>query len=181
MSPSVSDRGACAMPALRVLLLLAVAAVLAGCVSSAPYGTVGREVVTTGSVNMRAGPGTRFPVITTVGGGSIVTVYGCLEDRTWCDTAFGSARGWISSRYLSAFYAENVYVPYRPVYPVVAFDFGYWDTWYTGYSWYGGYPWYGGYYRRYPGWGRYDGYRRNDDLVFYPRGGFYGGRGGRND
>jgi hypothetical protein len=64
-------------------------------------------------------------------------------------------------------------VPYRPLYayPIVAFDFGYWDSWYVRY------PWYRRGYGTYPRWENRGG--RNDDLVIRPGGG--GGGGRRND
>jgi uncharacterized protein YraI len=166
------------MVAMRVLALLA-ALVVAGCVSNSSV--VYREAVTTGAVNMRAGPGTRFPVVTTIPAGAIVGVYGCVQDYSWCDTGWGNARGWVSSRYISTFYVNNVYAAYQPIFPVLFFDYGYWDIWYTGYPWYG--------YRRYPiyrdDWGYRGGPWRNDDIIVYPRGGggdgFRGGGGGRRN
>jgi uncharacterized protein YraI len=163
------------MTLLRLAILLAAVA-LAGCVGN-PRSPTGAEAVTTGDVNMRAGPGTRFPSVAVIPAGSVVRVYGCLENRQWCDTSFGSARGWVSSRFLDTFYVNNIYVPYRPLYayPIVAFDFGYWDTWY------GGYPWYYRDYGYYPRWGYRGGGGRNDDLVIRPGGGGGGGGGGRRN
>lgn len=162
----------------RFLLLLAVLLV-GGCVNSsgAVYSTAGRQAMTTGDVNLRAGPGTNFPRVVVVPAGSVVALYGCIEGRGWCDVGYSGTRGWISSRYLDTFYdSRRVYVPYQPRYavPIVTFDFGYWDNWYSGYPWYGyryRYPYY-----RYPY--RFREFRRNDDVIIYPRG---GGRGGRND
>ncbi|WP_428647457.1 SH3 domain-containing protein [Roseibium sp.] len=56
---------------------------------------------TTANLNMRTGPGTNYPVVTTVPNGGGVTVFGCTADYRWCDSAFANARGWVSGRYLS--------------------------------------------------------------------------------
>lgn len=113
---------------------------LAGCVSSSPTGA---NAVTTGAVNMRAGPGTRFAVVTSVPSGTVLAVYGCLQDGTWCDASTGNTRGWVSARYLSA--SQAAYAPVAPIYPVISF--GFWgDSWDD--SWHSG----GG------------GFRRNDPL-----------------
>lgn len=56
---------------------------------------------TTANLNMRAGPGTNYPVITTVPRGGGVTVFGCTADFRWCDAAFTNVKGWVSGKYLS--------------------------------------------------------------------------------
>lgn len=56
---------------------------------------------TTANLNMRTGPGTNYPVITTVPRGGGVTVFGCTADYRWCDAAFANAKGWVSGKYLS--------------------------------------------------------------------------------
>lgn len=56
---------------------------------------------TTANLNMRAGPGTNYPVITTVPRGGGVTVFGCTTDFKWCDAAFATVKGWVSGKYLS--------------------------------------------------------------------------------
>lgn len=94
----------------------------------------------TGNVNMRAGPGTQYPVITTVYAGTPVEVIGCLSDWSWCDIAWGGARGWVSANYLQLGYEDRrVYVAdYGPRIglPVIGFSFGYWDDHYRGRPWY---------------------------------------------
>ena len=47
-------------------------------------------------VNLRAGPGTDFPVILTVQAQAPISIRGCLGDYTWCDVVFGYDRGWMS-------------------------------------------------------------------------------------
>ncbi len=55
----------------------------------------------TANLNMRTGPGTNYPVVTTLPRGGGVTVFGCTADFRWCDAAFANARGWVSGKYLS--------------------------------------------------------------------------------
>ncbi len=64
---------------------------------------------TTGNLNMRAGPGTNYPVITTVPRGGGVTVFGCTANFAWCDAAFVHAKGWVSGKYLSYGVQGNYY------------------------------------------------------------------------
>lgn len=60
-----------------------------------------QTAITTLAVKMRAGPSADFPPVTTLMGGTSVTVVGCEESWRWCDVSAGRDRGWISSRYLS--------------------------------------------------------------------------------
>jgi uncharacterized protein YraI len=68
---------------------------------------------TTANLNMRAGPGTNYPVVATVPHGGGVTVFGCTADFTWCDAAFANVKGWVSGRYLS--YGGNGAYYGRPI------------------------------------------------------------------
>lgn len=92
------------------------------------------------SVNLRAGPGTQYPVVTTVNAGAGLNVYGCLSDWSWCDISYRGIRGWMSGRYVEQTYAgRRVLVPdygRRIGVPVVSFNFGYWDNHYRGRSFY---------------------------------------------
>lgn len=56
---------------------------------------------TTTNLNMRAGPGTNYPVLTTLPQGAGVTIFGCTADFQWCDAAFTTVKGWVSGKYLS--------------------------------------------------------------------------------
>ena len=90
----------------------------------------------TGNVNLRAGPSTGYPVITTLYAGAPVEIIGCLSGWDWCDVGFNGTRGWVSGNYLQAVYQERrVYLPtYAPQVglPVISFSFGYWDNHYSG-------------------------------------------------
>jgi uncharacterized protein YraI len=95
----------------------------------------------TNTVNMRAGPGTEYPVVMTIPGGAHITINGCLSDYAWCDVTFRRNRGWVSADYLNYFYG-NRYV-YLPDYvgvvgvPIVTFSLGsYWNRYYAGRPWF---------------------------------------------
>ena len=86
-------------------------------------------------VNLRAGPGTEYPVLVTVPTDAPITILGCLEDYTWCDTIFEENRGWMSSIYLAGYYDGEYYLlsDYAPDlgYQAVTFDrAAYWDSYY---------------------------------------------------
>lgn len=83
-----------------------------------------------GFSNMRAGPGTNFPVVLQVPPGTRVNVFGCLATRDWCDSVVGQVRGWMHTSRLEFIYAgRRVLVPSYYSYfapPVVVFNFGAW-------------------------------------------------------
>jgi uncharacterized protein YraI len=93
-----------------------------------------------GSTNVRAGPGTQFPVVARVRGGVEIYVFGCLSDRAWCDVQVYETRGWMSSRRLEFVYGgSRVLVPEYYSYfdaPIISFNFGYWDRHYRHRPWY---------------------------------------------
>src|SRR5262245_48136280 len=85
------------------------------------------------NVNLRAGPGTDYPVIVVVPARSWISIGGCLADYAWCEVIFEGNRGWMRSIYLQGWYQGHYYSlrDYAPRlgYPVVAFDIGpYWDN-----------------------------------------------------
>jgi uncharacterized protein YraI len=87
-----------------------------------------------GTTNMRAGPGTQYPVIARIRGGSVVNVHGCVSDFSWCDASVQNVRGWVSTTRLEFDYSGRL-VPLPRYYryfgaPVILFDFGYWDRHY---------------------------------------------------
>ena len=87
-----------------------------------------------GTTNMRAGPGTNYPVVARIGGGSRVQVYGCVRGYSWCDSNVRGFRGWIAASRLEFVYrGARVLVPdyydYFDV-PIITFNFGYWDRYY---------------------------------------------------
>ena len=95
----------------------------------------------TADLNMRAGPGTQYPVITTIPDGRDVNIYGCESGLNWCDVSWRGNRGWVYSDYLEYTYGQRT----RPVsdwgaridLPVISFTFGdYADRHYRGMPWY---------------------------------------------
>ena len=93
------------------------------------------------TVSLRAGPSRDYPVVATLGSGTAMTIYGCLQGYTWCDVVVGASRGWV--------YSGSIVYPYQgrnvPVMSygssiglgIVSFSMGnYWDNYYTDYPWY---------------------------------------------
>ncbi|WP_310618567.1 SH3 domain-containing protein [Flexibacterium corallicola] len=98
--------------------------------------------VTVSSVNMRAGPSTSYPSVAVVPGGSTVTTYGCQDDYSWCDVAYGSSRGWVSASGLQTTYngQTSTFTPALAAaigISVIAFNQAYWNRYYRNYPWYG--------------------------------------------
>ncbi|MCO6187768.1 SH3 domain-containing protein [Rhizobium sp. L1K21] len=96
----------------------------------------------TTDVNMRAGPGTNYPVLDVIPDNARVQIFGCMRQRSWCDVAYRGTRGWTSQNYLQVPY-QNRRVPVRPrVYrplgiPNATFSIGpYWDRHYRGRDFY---------------------------------------------
>ncbi|MCT7377309.1 SH3 domain-containing protein [Chelativorans salis] len=106
-----------------------------------PQAASAADAFTITDVNMRAGPSTRFPRITTLPAGVATTVYGCTRSWDWCDTGWRGLRGWVSAHYLESLYDDRrVIVPDygRTIgLPIITFEFGtYWDRWYRDRPWY---------------------------------------------
>ncbi len=120
---------------LKALLSLTVA--LAG----VPAASLAQSAYVAKQVNLRAGPGTEYPVVAILMAGVTVEVQGCLSDYRWCDVVTGVNRGWI--------YGGNIVYPYQgssvPVINygavigigIVAFGLAsYWDQHYVARPWY---------------------------------------------
>ena len=106
---------------MKTALLAAASALLlsAGAASAAP-------AVVEASVNLRAGPGTQYPVVGAIPGGATVDVAGCTE--SWCRVNFAGETGFANRRYLAlASAAAPVGVAVAPGYvyddtPAYAYD-----------------------------------------------------------
>jgi uncharacterized protein YraI len=117
------------------ILAIAAAAMLAGSTLASA-----QEAFTTSDVNMRAGPGSRYPVVTTIPSDREVIIHGCLSNWDWCDVSWRRNRGWVFSDYLEALYRNrrigfDEYRTYIDV-PFVSFSFGYWDRYYRDRPWF---------------------------------------------
>jgi uncharacterized protein YraI len=99
----------------------------------------------TANVNVRAGPRTADPVVTTIPGGAPVEIAGCLSGWSWCDTLWAGHRGWVAGAYLNAAWQGRTvpFVTYAPRLgvPVVVYNGpAYWRRYYVGRPWLVGAP-----------------------------------------
>jgi len=121
---------------------VAAAALVIGSLAPAPATAQQPNGYPVTNVNLRAGPGTEYPVIVTVPSRAPISILGCLPDYSWCDSLFQNDRGWMRSIYLSGYYQGNYYSlgDYAPRlgYRTVSFDInGYWDSNYRNRPFYG--------------------------------------------
>ena len=70
----------------------ACAAAVCAVVAVSVQGAAAAPALATNNVNMRQGPGTNYPIILTIPGGSNVDVGGCQEQ--WCAVSFGGQNGY---------------------------------------------------------------------------------------
>lgn len=106
-----------------------------------PASALAQIAYTTRNVNVRAGPGRDYPLVTWLVPGTQVTVVGCLADWKWCDVIVGSLRGWVYARFLSYHYdnGDVLILGYGPMLglPIVTFSIiPYWDSYYRSRPWY---------------------------------------------
>ena len=73
----------------------------------------GVDAIVTTNLNLRTGPGTQYPPITTLPAGAGVDILGCTPYR-WCNIAWGGLRGWVAGGYLAQ--AGAPYYAAPPVY-----------------------------------------------------------------
>jgi len=128
-------------------LIAGVAAVIAGVTLSA----AAHAAFTTGSVNLRAGPGTGYYVVATVPPGAFVDVRNC--GGNWCKVNYRGIVGWMSASYIARgkprYYHPPRYV-YRPPPPPSVYYYP--RPYYSPYA----YP---RYYRPGPSYGFWFGFR----------------------
>ncbi len=78
------------------------------------------SAITTGTVNMRTGPGTNNPIITVLPINVVVNITGRNNDRSWYQVVFNGQQGWVSAQFLRASCVQGVpVVAPTPVPPVV--------------------------------------------------------------
>lgn len=74
-----------------------------------------RPVLVTADLNVRTGPGTQYPSIGAIPGGSTAEVGRCFTG--WCEIAWGRLRGYSSAAYLEG--GGPYYAPPPPPPPVI--------------------------------------------------------------
>lgn len=96
------------------------------------------KAVATTDVNLRAGPGTHYPVIKVVPQTGGLITFGCLADYSWCDVRYSGHRGWLAARYIKLIRPGAVITPATAVrvgVPVIRFNQAYWRAHYAAYPW----------------------------------------------
>jgi len=103
---------------------------------------------TTGSVNLRTGPGTGYGIVTTIPGGVGVGVGSCMP--SWCQVNYAGFSGWVATTYL-ANVGQPTYAPppaygppayaYAPPPPVYPYDAPYYYGAPSFWFYFGGHPW----------------------------------------
>jgi len=66
-----------------------------------PFASADTTVVATTDLNLRAGPGSQFPVVGVIGAGQATTVKGCIDQGKWCNVNTGTEDAWAYSDYLA--------------------------------------------------------------------------------
>jgi len=97
------------------------AALAATLLSSGAYAQ--STVVAWTDLNLRAGPGPQFPIISVIPANGEVMVDGCLETASWCKVTHAGMEGWASGDYLTtmvdaapvAIYPNRTAVPVKTV------------------------------------------------------------------
>jgi uncharacterized protein YraI len=90
------------------------------------------------TAHLRAGPSVAYPVVTNVGFGTPVTVFGCEQGYGWCDVQLAGFRGWMAAEYLQVPGPQGpvIIASAGPVMalPLITFSFNsYWDSYYRTY------------------------------------------------
>jgi uncharacterized protein YraI len=154
---------------MRVLILTAALAALYSPILSFPAKAQSDQIdrrgqspdgVTVRTTSMRAGPEANYPMVRDVERGDRVNIYGCLNDRSWCDIGYGNDRGWVNGSDLAAEYRgrqESIFNPSGDIgIGTLTFSFGsYWDNHYRERPFYNDrYRWEQYYFQRHqPSWG----------------------------
>ena len=117
---------------------------------SLPLAAAAQQAFTRGSVNLRAGPSSSYPLVATLMPGQPLQVMGCTAGYAWCDVVLPDGlRGWAYAGSLDYAYEEQ-HMPlatYGAVIgvPIVTFAIGsYWGDYYRDRPWYSQPRWWGG-------------------------------------
>jgi len=81
-------------------------------------------VTATTDLNVRAGPGPQYPVVTVLGANQRAAIEGCLQNSKWCQVTIGGMQGWAYSDYLVATIDNRTVVmtERRPALPSVTYE-----------------------------------------------------------
>jgi uncharacterized protein YraI len=123
----------------KLIPLAGAAAVMLMASAALAAGTATTTTATTWyapSVNqLHSGPDATFPVVASVPANAQMTVYGCLQNWSWCDVAWNDQRGWLPGSSIQTVYqSKPAYItevaPAMNV-PVETYSTAtYWDTHY---------------------------------------------------
>ncbi|PLP56822.1 hypothetical protein CYK37_23745 [Mesorhizobium loti] len=98
---------------MRTLLLPAIAGTFVAMSGSAWADTL---VSADRDLNMRAGPGSRYPVVGVLAAGQTAVLDGCLQGSKWCAVGNAGNQAWVNSDYVtSEFSGGRVVLAERPV------------------------------------------------------------------
>lgn len=122
---------------MRSMITLAALVAAALPLSSATAQTMRGYTAT--STRLYSGPLRDYPTVRTVRRGTVVNVYGCLRDWTWCDVTYRGNRGWIAGNALRIQYqGRRRGIGAGMGIGVTTFAFGsYWENHYQGRRFYG--------------------------------------------
>jgi uncharacterized protein YraI len=114
-----------------------------------PLTAAAQQAFTRGSLNLRAGPASNYPIVATLAPGQPVNVVGCTNGYGWCDVVLPDGlRGWVYAPSLDYAY-EDRRVPLASYgaaigIPIIGFAIGnYWSSYYRDRPWYGNQRWWG--------------------------------------
>ncbi len=89
--------------------------------------------ISTGNVNLRAGPGINYPLVGKIPARADLQVEGCLEGWSWCNVFWQGAYGWVAGRFVAPVRGHDG----RHSIPIATYDMrGYWDEHYQSMPFY---------------------------------------------
>lgn len=110
---------------MRPIPLAAAAAAAAAAAVMLPAAALAQTTVTTtADLNLRAGPGSNYEVLSTMPEGTAVPLNGCVEGTSWCQVSYAGMTGFAYDDYLAATADGSTVVvtERRSIFPTVSFD-----------------------------------------------------------
>lgn len=89
-------------------ITLTATAVVGFALASAAHAETGATAWT--DLNLRAGPGTSYEIVSVIPAAQEVMVDGCLDESNWCRVTLDGTSGWASGDYLTAMVEAPIYV-----------------------------------------------------------------------